>query len=171
MIDNSTRLSAYAQARQNGKSIQQASLIAREATVDYNLRGLLSNYFAIWAPFQNVATQTGYRAAAAQTRSHIMRKVLLATIALGFGAAAWNYAFGGKDKDGYAFFDKLPDWTKTKELALFAGLSDKDGRPAADQIPLPVQLRRRPDVRLYARRDDLRHQVGAATMAAKRPRR
>jgi N12 class adenine-specific DNA methylase len=137
IIDNSTRLSAFVQARQAGKSIQQASMTAREATVDYNLRGVLSNYLALWEPFQNVATQTGYRMGAAQSRSRIMRKVFFYTMAMGFGAAAWNYAFGGQDKDKIAFFDKLPEWTKTKQLALFIGLSDEKGRPQPIQFPFP----------------------------------
>jgi hypothetical protein len=56
--------------------------------------------------------------ASAQARSKYMRGVFLGTFALGFGIAAWNYAFGGKDKDKRAYFDKLPEWTRGKTLAL-----------------------------------------------------
>jgi hypothetical protein len=137
VIDNSTRLSAFTQAREAGKTIQQASMIAREATVDYNLRGLLSNWLAIWAPFQNVATQTGYRMGSALYRSRIMRKVFLGTFALGFASSVWNYFVGGQDEEGVAFFDKIPEWTRTKALAMFAGLSDDKGRPQPIIWPFP----------------------------------
>ncbi len=137
IIDNSTRLSAFVQARKAGKSIQQASMIAREATIDYNLRGFWSNVAALWAPFQNVATQTGYRMASAQGRSHIMRKVFLGVFALGFAQAAWNYAFGGNDKDKKAYFDKIPEWTRGKTLAIYLGLSDDKGRPQPIYLPFP----------------------------------
>jgi len=137
VIDNSTRLSAYAQAREAGKTVHQASLIAREATVDYNLRGYWTKSLALWAPFQNVATQTGYRMFSAQRRTSIMRKAFLASMGLGFAAGLWNYAFGGNDKDGYAYFDKLPEWTRGKELGLFLGLSDSKGRPQPIYIPFP----------------------------------
>ena len=137
VIDNSIRLAAFTQARKQGKTIQQASLIAREATVDYNLRGQLANWLGVWAPFQNVASQTGYRAAAAGMRSKIMRRVFGSVIAMGFAAAAWNYMFGGDDKDKVPYFDKLPEWSKTKSLAMYLGLSDDKGRPQPFYWPFP----------------------------------
>ena len=40
-LDNALRLAAaYASARRQGKTVQQAALIAREATVDFQLKGL-----------------------------------------------------------------------------------------------------------------------------------
>lgn len=141
ILDNSTRLAAYGQARDAGKSVQQASMIAREATIDYNLRGVWSNAMAIWAPFFNVATQTGYRMAAAGQRSSTMRKAFLGVVALGIGAAIWNYAFGGKDSDKVPFFDKIAEWTKSKNfIAYVPGLTDDKGRPQPVMWPFPYNF-------------------------------
>lgn len=137
MIDNSTRLAAFSQAIKAGKTPQQASLIAREATVDYNLKGYWSNMLGVWAPFQNVATQTGYRMYSAQSRSSIMRKVFLGTMALGMATGIWNYMFGGDDKDKTPFFDKIPPWTRSKSIAMYLGMSDDKGRPQPFMWPMP----------------------------------
>jgi Large polyvalent protein associated domain 38 len=59
-------------------------------------------------------------------------------VALGFAAAAWNYFFGGQDKDKRAFHDKLPEYTRSKALMLFAGGTDKG--PDGDDRPLPIIL-------------------------------
>jgi N12 class adenine-specific DNA methylase len=137
MIDNSTRLAAFSQARKAGKTIQQASLVAREATVDYNLKGDWAKVLGTWEPFQNVATQTGYRMGASQGRSRVMRKVFLGMTAIGFLLGMWNYYFAGEDKDKVPFFDKIPEWTKSKELALYVGLTDSKGRPQPISWPAP----------------------------------
>jgi hypothetical protein len=60
-LDNSLRLAAYASARKQGKTPQQAALIAREATVDFQLKGKWANAIGLWFPFGNVALQTASR--------------------------------------------------------------------------------------------------------------
>ena len=136
--DNAQRLATMHSALKQGKSPQQAALLGRDATIDYQWRGLWSNMMGLWEPFFNTALRTGFRLGGAVSRSKIMRRVFFGTLAMGFAASAWNYFVGGKDKDGIPFFDKIPDYEKAKGLILLAPwLPDDKGRPSAIKFPFP----------------------------------
>lgn len=137
-LDNSLRLAAYATARRQGKTPQQAAIIARDATVDFQQAGEWKNYIGLWFPFGNVAIQTGARMGTAVNRSKIMRRVFAGTVAAGFMSAMFNYLIGGDDKDGVPFFDKLPEWEKHLNLTVMNPFhTDDKGRPVPIHIPLP----------------------------------
>jgi predicted RNA methylase len=137
-LDNALRLAAYASARRQGKTADQAALIAREATVDFSLKGKWSNIVGIWFPFANVANQTAARLVKAVGRSRMMRRVLWGTIGAGFLIAAFNYLVGGDDKDGVPFFDKLPEWDKRLNIIILNPFTkDSEGRPQPIKIPMP----------------------------------
>lgn len=137
-LDNSLRLAAYAQARKSGKTPQQAALIAREATVDFQLKGRFSNMIGLWFPFGNVAIQTGARMTKAVVRSRIMSRVFMGTMLAGFLIAMFNYLVGGDDKDGVPFFEKIPEWDRRLNFIILNPF-DKDakGRPQPIKIPMP----------------------------------
>jgi hypothetical protein len=137
-LDNSLRLAAYVSARKQGKTPQQAALIAREATVDFQLKGKWSNAIALWAPFGSVANATAARMTKAVYRSKTMRRVFMGTMLAGFMAAMFNYLVGGNDKDGVPFFDKLPDWDKRLNFIIINPFDKDDkGRPIPIKIPMP----------------------------------
>ena len=137
-LDNSLRLAAYAAARKQGKSIEQAALIAREATVDFQVKGKWSNMIAIWAPFGSVANATAARGAKMLHRSRIMRRRFGATILAGFLTAAFNYLIGGNDTDGVPFFDKLGEWERRLNfIVLNPFIKDEKGRPYPMKLPMP----------------------------------
>lgn len=137
-LDNSLRLSAYASARKQGKSPQQAALVAREATVDFQLKGKWSQAMGLIWPFANIAIQTGFRMTKAVTRSKIMRRVFGSTVLAGFLAAAFNYMIGGNDKDGVPFFEKIPEWDRRLNFILLNPFHrDDKGRPVPIHIPMP----------------------------------
>jgi hypothetical protein len=137
-LDNALRLAAYATARRQGKSPEQAAVIARDATVDFQQAGAWKNWIGLWFPFGNVAIQTGARMGSAVGRSKIMRRVFAGTIAAGFLSAMFNYLVGGNDKDGIPFFDKMPEWEKHLNLTVMNPFHHDDkGRPVPIHIPLP----------------------------------
>jgi hypothetical protein len=137
-LDNSLRLAAYASARKQGKTVQQAALIAREATVDFQLKGKWSNMMGLLFPFANVAIQTSARMTKAVYRSRIMRRVFMGTLAMGFMTAAFNYLVGGDDKDGIPFFDKIPEWDRRLNFIMLNPFTpDEKGRPEPIKIPMP----------------------------------
>ena len=136
--DNAQRLTTGHMALKQGRTPQQAALLARDATIDYQLRGLWSNMMGIWEPFFNTALRTGFRMGGAVSRSKIMRRVFFATVAMGLGASIWNYLIGGKDKDGVPFFDKIPPWERSKGFILLNPWNtDEKGRPMAIKWPFP----------------------------------
>lgn len=137
-LDNALRLAAFASARRQGKTPQQAALIAREATVDFQLKGKWSNAIGLWFPFGNVAIQTGMRMTKAVARSKIMRRVFMGTMLAGFLTAAFNYLIGGDDKDGVPFFEKIPEWDRRLNFILLNPFDrDEKGRPVPIKIPMP----------------------------------
>jgi predicted RNA methylase len=137
-LDNSLRLAAYASARDQGKTPQQAALIAREATVDFQLKGKWSNAIGLWFPFGNVATQTGARMTKAVYRSKIMRRVFMGTMLAGFLTGMFNYLVGGNDKNGNPWFEKIPEWDRRLNFIVLNPFErDKDGAPMSYKIPMP----------------------------------
>lgn len=136
--DNAQRLATMHSALKQGKSPQEAALLARDATIDYQYRGLWSNIMGLWEPFFNTALRTGFRLGGAVSRSKIMRGVFFGTLAMGLAASAWNYFIGGKDKDGIPFFDKIPSWERSKAFIILAPwIPDEKGRPSAIKFPFP----------------------------------
>jgi hypothetical protein len=136
--DNAQRLATMHSALKQGMSPQEAAIRARDATIDYQLRGLWSNTMGLWEPFFNTALRTGFRLGGALARSKIMRRVALATLAMGLMASVWNYFMGGKDTDGIPFFDKIPPWEKSKAMVLLVPwIHDAKGRPSALKFPFP----------------------------------
>jgi predicted RNA methylase len=137
-LDNSLRLAAYSAARRQGKSVQQAALIAREATVDFQLKGRWNNLMGIFFPFANVAVQTAARMTKAVYRSKIMRRVFGTTVLMGFLTSAFNYLVAGEDKDHIPFFDKIPEWDRRLNFIVLNPFdTDAKGRPQPIKIPMP----------------------------------
>jgi hypothetical protein len=137
-LDNSLRLAAYASARDQGKTPQQAALIAREATVDFQQSGKWKNIMGLFYPFANVAIQTGTRMTSAVVRSKMMRRVFMGSILAGFLSTMFNYLVGGDDNDGVPFMDKIPEWDRHLNMIFMNPFHrDAKGRPVPIKIPMP----------------------------------
>jgi len=136
--DNALRLSVYSQAKRQGMTPQKAALRARDATIDYQLRGLLSNVLGLFMPFFNTAIRTGTRMGAALARSKIMRGLFLGLIGANIAVGLWNYLVGGNDKDGTPLFEKIPPWERELNFILMDPLDhDAKGRMQPIKIPMP----------------------------------
>lgn len=137
-LDNSLRLAAYASARKQGKTPEQAAIIARDATVDFQLVGKWKNAIGLVFPFGNVAIQTGARMTSAVARSRIMQGVFAGTMLLGFLSTMFNYLIGDKDKDGRYFMDKIPLWERRLNFTVLNPFhKDEKGRPVPYHIAMP----------------------------------
>ena len=136
-LDNSLRLAAYASARRQGRTVQQAALIAREATIDFQVKGKWSNWIGLLFPFGNVAIQTGARWSKAVYRSRMMRRLNMGLLLAGFSVAAFNYLVAGNDKDGIPFFDKIPEWDRRENFIILNPFdTDAKGRPQPIKLPM-----------------------------------
>ncbi|MGD0420565.1 MAG: strawberry notch-like NTP hydrolase domain-containing protein [Xanthobacteraceae bacterium] len=136
-LDNSLRLAAAYSAIKQGKTVQQAALIAREATVDFQLKGRWNNLMGIFFPFSNVAIQTTARMTKAVYRSRIMRRVFGSTLLAGFLVSAFNYLVAGDDKDSIPFFDKIPEWDRRLNFIILNPFDTDDKGPQPIKIPMP----------------------------------
>jgi N12 class adenine-specific DNA methylase len=137
-MDSADRLARFSQEVKNGRSDQQAALAARDATIDYALRGYWAPVAGFFEPMANTAVQTGFRLKDAMQRSKYSRRLWLGIFGSALGLAAWNYFIGGKDKDGVSFYDKLPEWDRLHNLIIFnPWTKDAEGRPEPVKIPFP----------------------------------
>lgn len=137
-LDNALRLAAGHAALKQGKTPQQAALIMRQATVDFQLKGKWSNAIGLVFPFGNIAIQTGVRMTSAVARSRIMQGVFAGTMLAGFLTAAFNYLIGGNDTDGIPFFEKIPEWDRRLNFIILNPWDrDEHGRPTPIKIPMP----------------------------------
>lgn len=139
-MDNAQRLVAYMQARERGLNKIDAALEAREATVDFALKGVWANYLTLMWPFANTAAQTASRMARAARRNprQMLGKVIGGMFSFGMAAALYAYLFGGNDEDGTPFIEKTGDWTRRLHVVVpIPGAKDEKKRPYMLQISLP----------------------------------
>jgi hypothetical protein len=66
-----------------------------------------------------------------------MRKVVAGVFAMGAAQALYNYLYGGNDKDGTPFFEKVPEWTRRLSMVVMSPFHDSKGRPYFGTISLP----------------------------------
>jgi hypothetical protein len=136
-LDNSLRLAAYVSARKQGKTPQQAALIAREATVDFQLKGKWSNAIALWAPFGSSRTpprahdQGGLSLQddAPRVHGHDARGLPGGDVQLS----------GRRQRQGrHAVLRQDPDWDKRLNFIIINPFdTDDKGRPLPIKIPMP----------------------------------
>lgn len=134
-MDAAQRLAAYIEARMRGLSKTQAALEAREATVDFTMRGEATNKASMWKTFFNVAVQTGWRMG---SRWKALAGVLAGVTAAGFANTMVNALLGGMDDDGKTFYEKTPSWERQSNIVVLNPFArDRKGRPGSVKIPLP----------------------------------
>ena len=142
-FENATRFASWQAARAAGKSLAEASSISKNITVNFNRKGTLSNGISAWVLFFNPAVQGTARIAQA-----LKSPKVLATLGAGMtGVAALallNASMGGDDDDGVAWWDKIPQETKDRNLIFILppGSTSGEGIPGSKEgryvkIPMP----------------------------------
>lgn len=115
-IENATRLAAFKTARQMGRSLAEAAHISKNITVNFNRRGTMTPTLAAYFLFFNPAVQGTARIAQAMTSPKVVGTMGLAM--LGVAALAMRNAGMGEDDDGVAWWDKIPDEVKERNLVI-----------------------------------------------------
>ncbi len=137
-MDNAQRLGFFIEAVEHGKSDEEAAFIARNATVDFSLRGKYSRYLNLMWPFANTGLQTASNVYRKQGRSAAFRKVLGGIVSFAAALTLFNYMFGGKDKDGKAFIEKVGEWQRRlNAVFMIPGTDDSTGAPLHLDLALP----------------------------------
>lgn len=141
-IENATRLAAFKAARSSGLSLAEAARVSKNITVNFNRKGTLTPQLSAWFLFFNPAVQ-----GTARMLQALKSPKVLATLGAGMGgmfALALRNAGMGDDDDGVAWWDKVPDETKERNVIIMLppGASGGEGVPGSKtgrylKIPMP----------------------------------
>ena len=123
-IENATRFSAFQAARSSGKTVAQASSIAKNTT-NFNRKGTWTPALSAFFLFFNPAVQGTARVAQA-----LKSPKVLATLGAGMTGVAMlalQNASMGDDDDGTAWWDKIPQEVKDRNLIIILPPGSKAG--------------------------------------------
>jgi predicted transcriptional regulator len=132
-IENATRLSTYIALRKRGVSKKQSAFIARNITVDFNLKGEWGGVInALWI-FSNASIQGGSRLLTAM-KSPKARIMATGIVALSVVSAILGRYMGGRDPDDEKDrIDKIPNNVKERNIIIMG--VGKQGQHV--KIPIP----------------------------------
>lgn len=140
IFENGIRFAAYRAALDVGMTREQAAMVAREATVDFNRRGEAGAILNALYAFFNAGIQGTVRTARALANNPFKtgklsstQAALLGMMATAATLAAANAGISDEDDDGKLFWDKIPDYEKERNLIIMNPL---DGETYA-KIPMP----------------------------------
>jgi hypothetical protein len=143
-IENASRLAAYRGARELGMSPAEAASVAKNITVNFNRRGQATRWIAPFFLFWNASVQGGMTAARAMKSPRVQTAVGMLTGGA-VAMALMNVAIGGDDDDETAYWDKIPDYVKARNLVVMLppgeytmdGVDEVGTRGRYLKIPLP----------------------------------
>lgn len=117
-VERAIRLSVYKNAREKGKSKAEAASMARNITVNFTRKGKWSPFINALFPFFNASVQGSFNLVRALKKSKRVRRGAYAIVLAGFLADMLNSMVSGDDDDGMAYWDKVPEWEKSKNMIL-----------------------------------------------------
>ena len=147
-FENSIRLAAYIEARENGVSRGKAAQLAKNITVNFNKHGELGPVLNAWFLFFNASVQGTARLGRSLLRlkpkyepfvgerKGLQRLNSAQKLAMGMSAISSlltliNISTSDEDEDGELFYNKIPDYEKERNLIMMY-----DGKHYI-KIPLP----------------------------------
>lgn len=115
-VENATRFAAFQVARESGKSVAEAARISKNITVNFNRKGTWTNALGAWFLFFNPAVQGSARIIKSLRHPKVL--ATLGAAMTGVAALAIRNAAMGDDDDGVAWWDKIPDEIKERNLII-----------------------------------------------------
>lgn len=139
VFENVTRFSVYKRALEAGLTRDEAAMMSRNVTVDFNRKGEMGPTINALYAFFNAAVQGNVqllRSLGSDPRKHggLTRAQYLALGMIGLGAmqSMISQAMSDDDEDGKSFYDKIPAHEKERNLIVMM----PDGRQYI-KVPLP----------------------------------
>ncbi|CAB4124666.1 hypothetical protein UFOVP55_18 [uncultured Caudovirales phage] len=137
-MDNAQRAVVYKAARESGKSTQEAAIMARDITLDFDAKGATTALIQQFMPFANTAGKTTAGIVNRLKTSSSYRKRIAATMMGIYGINMLNYLTAGQSEDGTPNYDKIPAYIRSNALVMvIPGMKGEGGRPYYAAIPLP----------------------------------
>jgi hypothetical protein len=134
VIENGVRLAVYAQAREEGLSVDQAASIAKNITVNFNRKGNASSAINAFYMFANANIQGNVRMIQALATSKRAQVLAAGMVAAGAALTALNMAICGDDeKSRRKRFSLVPEHERERNWILFMPDSD-----TYVKVPLPL---------------------------------
>ncbi len=124
-VELAPRMAVYERALKQGRSAEDAAMLAREATIDFNKAGTYTRMLNQWVPFLNARVQGRMQLASAiKNRSkETLAKVFAGTVAPGLALYAYNRTYYPE------LLDEIPDYVKKNYFTFITGIDkDKYGR-------------------------------------------
>jgi hypothetical protein len=144
--EDAARAAAYRAAREMGKTPAQAASIAKNLTTNFNRKGEWGSSINSLYLFFNAGVQGSTRVLEALKNPKV-RYMMAGVTATSMAVAMMNAVGGGDDDDGEAYWDKIPDYEKERNLIFMlpAGM-EMDGatkigsRGRYIKIPIPYGI-------------------------------
>lgn len=141
-IENATRLASFKAARRDGKTVAEAAHISKNLTVNFNRKGAWTPMLSSWFLFFNPAVQGTARMLEALRNPKVL--AALGAGMTGMFLLAMRNAAMGDDDDGVAWWDKIPDEVKERNLIIVRppGGSEGEAVPGSKtgryiKVPMP----------------------------------
>jgi hypothetical protein len=115
-VENIARLAAFKAAKKMGKTDAEAASIAKNLTVNFNRRGTMTPALSAWFLFFNPAVQGTARMVQALKSPKVISTLGFAMT--GIAALALQNAAMGEDDDGIAWWDKIPNEIKERNIII-----------------------------------------------------
>lgn len=116
-VDNAVRLSVFMEARKQGMTIEEASSLSKNLTVNFNRKGSATAVMNAWFPFFNAAVQGSQVIFKATTHKRVAASVAGATV-LGLALDLLNAHLSDEDEDGDLKYDKIPNYIGERNLII-----------------------------------------------------
>lgn len=113
-LEQATRLIAYRSAVEAGIPKDKAAVISRNATVDFEKKGVYGTYINAFKAFANAGTQGLANLAYGAIKSQRVRKFIGAMVVAGMAEAALNDLLGDCDKNPENCYWEIPEWQKSR---------------------------------------------------------
>ena len=130
-VENTMRLSVYANARKAGMSKLQASSLAKNITVNFSRKGEWSSALNSWFLFFNAGVQGTYRMVQAMENKKV-QKTTAGIAAFAVAQDFINNIISDEDEDGETFYKKIPEHVRERNMVI---MSPFDGE---DYITIPM---------------------------------
>ena len=158
-VENGIRLSTYVEARKAGLSAKKSASLVKNLTVNFNRKGEYGQFINSFYMFFNAAVQglaqfgaTLSPIAASSSGElrlkrnqkgkvdiNLAQKIAGGMIIASYGLAAFNrFILGGEDDDGIAYYDKIPQSIRERNLIVMnPNYQEGSGNHQYVKVPLP----------------------------------
>ena len=141
--ENAGRVAAYRAAREMGRSPAEAASIAKNLTTNFNRKGEWGTALSSAYLFFNAAVQGTARVLEA-LKNRRVQALMGGVSAMAATLAVMGAEMGGDDDDGQAYWDKIPDYEKERNLIIMLppGIQHDGGEKVGEmgryiKVPMP----------------------------------